>query len=57
MIIRTPIMVFHSFKACRSELAYMINTVIRPYDNKEPYELSIGPSDSAIPYASSLKHG
>jgi len=57
MIIRIPVTVVHSFKACRSELAHIINTVIQPYDHKEHYEFSIGPFDSDIPYDSSLKHG
>ena len=57
MIIRIPVMVLHSFKVCRSELAYIINTVIQPYDHKEHYEFSIGPFDSDTPYDSPLKHG
>jgi hypothetical protein len=57
MIIRIPIMVLHSFKACRSELVHMINTAIQPYDHKDRYEFIIGPFDSDIPYNSPLKHG
>jgi hypothetical protein len=57
MITRIPVMVLHSFKACHSGLAHIINTVIQPYDHKEHYEFSIGPFDSDIPYASPLKHG
>ncbi len=57
MIIRIPVMALHSSKACRSELAHIINTAIQPYDHKEHYKFSIGAFGSDIPYDSSLNHG
>jgi len=57
MLIHIPAMVLHGFKAYGSEPAYVVNTVTRPYDHKEPDEFRIDPFDNDIPYDWALKQG
>ena len=57
MLIHIPEKVLHGFKAYGLQPAYVVNTVTRPYNRKEPDEFRIDPFDNDIPYDWSLKQG
>lgn len=57
VLIHIPEKAPHGFKAYGSQPAYVVNTVTRPYNHKEPDEFRIDPFDNDIPYDWALKQG
>lgn len=50
ILVHIPRLVYHGFKCISDCEALVVNTVTRPYDNKNPDEYRVDPYDNDIPY-------
>ncbi len=50
VLVQIPPLVYHGFKCVGDTEAFVINTVTKPYDHKNPDEHRVDPYDNDVPY-------